>query len=869
MSESEIGANNNQAELYLFQKFVIQLNRMLINLPLSKVEEVKLQATQEMLAFTRADRAYIFKYDFLNHIAINTHEVCATGIQPQIQNLQHIPLPDIKDWVTQHVNGQQIHIPNVALLPNGCARKTLISQGIKSMLTLPLMDNDECQGFVGFDSIRTTKTYSTDEIELLQMICELFVNINKHVKTRADQEMIRRLFQNTAQAIMITDPDGNIQSVNPAFERITGYTQAEVIGRNPSVLSSGHHDKAFYEDMWQSLINEGVWSGEIWNRHKNGFSYPEFLTINTISTIDNSVSQYLAIFSDISQQKMHVDRLAYLTHHDQLTNLPNRLLLTERIQSAMTKAQTGKNLFALAFIDIDNFKAVNDQFGHSQGDDILRSISSSMKNALPPASTLARLGGDEFVAIIEVENNEQAFVAIERLMKAIATPTFTAIPLQSLTASVGLTFYPQQENPQADQLLRQADQAMYQAKRTGKNQIRVFDHHRDIQLKEHLEKLSRFGRAIRDNELVLYYQPKVNLRSGNVVGVEALIRWQHPEFGLLPPAEFLPLIENSHLATELDDWVLGQTLAQISDWKSDDWCLPVSINLTPKQLEHPEFITNLKSRLADFPNVEPKDIELEILESTGLDDFGKVTNIMQTCHAIGFNFAIDDFGSGYSSLTYLKRLPVQQIKIDQSFVREMLESPVDIAILEGVVCLADALERSVLAEGVETFDHAEILLLLGCELAQGYGIAKPMPPKLLKDWAKNWSPAPSWQQIKPISRDRLPLLVTMIEYRKWLKAFEKFCDGKLNTLPTWKRNKRQFLELIDDVYVGPNFTKQSLDRLKSTYCEAVNLIEPIEHYLSVGDKRRAMILFADMSRHYEEMLTPIRHCLGLDHNFYA
>jgi diguanylate cyclase (GGDEF)-like protein len=457
------------------------------------------------------------------------------------------------------------------------------------------------------------------------------------------------------------------------------------------------------------------------------------------------VSQYISLFSDITERKAHENQLEHIAHFDALTNLPNRLLLSDRLQQAMAQVQRRGNQVAVAFLDLDGFKNVNDQHGHDVGDQLLIALANAMKDTLREGDTLARLGGDEFVAVLsDLDGIESCGHMLTRLLEAAAAPVQLGEAVLQCSASIGVTFYPQTHDIGADQLLRQADQAMYQAKVAGKNRYHVFDAAQDSSLRVHHESLERIRVALVQREFVLHYQPKVNMHSGQVIGAEALIRWQHPEKGLLAPNTFLPVIEDHPLAVDVGEWVIDTALTQIERWRVAGLDLPVSVNIGARQLQQGDFVHRLKTILARHPQVNPKSLELEVLETSALADMEQVSQVIEDCAKIGVKFALDDFGTGYSSLTYLKRLRVALLKIDQSFVRDMLDDADDLAILQGVIGLAAAFKRQVIAEGVETVAHGTALMQLGCELAQGYGIARPMPPEQLPAWAATWQPDAAW-----------------------------------------------------------------------------------------------------------------------------
>jgi diguanylate cyclase (GGDEF)-like protein len=450
---------------------------------------------------------------------------------------------------------------------------------------------------------------------------------------------------------------------------------------------------------------------------------------------------------DFSELNTIKEQLEHQALHDVLTNLPNRVLLADRLSQSMVQSQRHHNLLAVAFLDLDGFKHVNDTYGHDLGDELLIVVSLRMKDALREGDSLARIGGDEFVAVLaDLSSVEDCEPVLERLLLAASAPVKVGNVELKVSASIGVTLYPQ-DNVSADQLMRHADQAMYVAKESGKNRYHLFDTVQDDAIKVQRESLEGIRTAIDSQEFVLYYQPKINMRTGTVIGAEALIRWQHPEKGLLSPLEFLPVIENNPMMIELGEWVIDSALAQISQWQAIGLNLPlsISVNIAAVQLQQTNFVDRLTTFLAAHPDVDPRYLELEVLETSALEDVKHVSTTMNACIALGVNFALDDFGTGYSSLTHLRRLPANLIKIDQTFVRDMLDDVDDLAIVEGVIALAKSFKRDVIAEGVETIEHGTVLLQLGCELAQGYGIARPMPAIDIPTWVRDWKPDVTWK----------------------------------------------------------------------------------------------------------------------------
>ena len=448
---------------------------------------------------------------------------------------------------------------------------------------------------------------------------------------------------------------------------------------------------------------------------------------------------------DVTERKRAELKLDRIGHYDILTNLPNRVLLAERLNQAILNCQHKNRSLAVAVLDLDGFKAVNDTYGNIVGDQLLVALAKRMQEAISDGDTLARIGGDEFIVVmVNVHNISDSECVLERLLKAAAEPTIIEDVLLQVSASIGVTLYPQ-DGVDSDQLIRHADQAMYLAKQAGKNRYHLFDTAKDNALKTQQESIGDVLSALVLHEFVLHYQPKVNMRSGEVIGVEALIRWQHPQLGMIQPLEFLPAIEGHAISLQLGEWVIDTALTQIRQWQSEGISLNVSVNISAYQLQQVNFTERLARLLAAYPEMTQHCLELEILETSALHDTRQASATMNACGELGVRFSIDDFGTGYSSLTYLKRLPAYLIKIDQSFVRDMLEDTDDLAIVKGVVGLTKVFGRDVIAEGVETIAHGSALLKLGCELAQGYGIAHPMPAADLPQWVANFKPDNTWK----------------------------------------------------------------------------------------------------------------------------
>ncbi len=579
-------------------------------------------------------------------------------------------------------------------------------------------------------------------------------DITERKKTEAELEKSRKqlrlaatVFAHSKEGIVISDRNHHIIDVNPACQHITGYTRKELLGKNPQLFSKGLHPDAFIQDIRAALDNEGHWDGELLNRKKTGEVFPIRLSLDAVYDEQGDIQHYVGVFYDITPMKEQQTRLQQIAYKDALTGLPNRLLLHDRMQQAIASAQRHETLVAICYLDLDGFKPVNDTYGHKAGDQILILIAERLQEILRPNDTVARLGGDEFVILLQdIHSVDELEQILGRVLKIIALPYELESNTLYISASIGATVYPLDQG-EADTLLRHADQAMYAAKRKGKNTYCFFDLDDEQRLSYALLMQKEVEYALPDSQFRLLYQPKVNMRTGTLVGVEALIRWQHPEKGELLPGEFLQFIENSTSMFELGNWVLRQSMKQMHIWRQQGVEISISVNIAARQLQHPHFIPALKAILQEYADVPPHNLELEILESTALHDIGHVAQIMNECIELGVHFALDDFGTGYSSLTYLKNLPAVILKIDRSFIHNLLSDTEDQAIIKGILGLAHAFRRTPVAEGVESVEQGVALMHLGCEVAQGYYIARPMPADRIPEWIRSFKVPKSWRNM--------------------------------------------------------------------------------------------------------------------------
>lgn len=559
-------------------------------------------------------------------------------------------------------------------------------------------------------------------------------NIGEKRKAEAELRLAASVYTNTVEGIVVTDKDGIILSVNPAFTDITGYLPEEAIGRSPRILKSDHHDDAFYAGMWRALKENGIWQGELWNRRKNGEAFLEWQSITAIPDEQGKPMRYVAIFNDVTELRQKDERIKHQAYHDALTGLPNRQLLQDRLDHAIDVAQRDRMRLALMFLDLDRFKTINDSLGHDVGDLLLQAVAERLKSCVRKSDTLARLGGDEFVLVLtDVAHTSEVAHVAEKIIGELVAPLTLSGHQVHVTTSVGIALFPD-DGADATTLMKNADTAMYQAKSAGRNAFRFFDASMNSKAIERLDLEANLRRAIEKNEFELFFQPKIDLRSRETVGAEALIRWRHPERGLVPPADFIPLAEETGLIAPIGDWAIREACRLAAHWTARGMLKGrIAVNLSARQLQQLSLMDVIEKALRDT-NADSRLIEVELTESTVMSNPGEAIATLSDLRDKGFSIAVDDFGTGYSSLSYLKRLPISCLKIDRSFVKDLPGDADDAAIALTIVDLAHSLGLETVAEGIETEEQADYLAHLGCEMAQGFFFAKPMPAQEFEAW---------------------------------------------------------------------------------------------------------------------------------------
>jgi diguanylate cyclase (GGDEF)-like protein/PAS domain S-box-containing protein len=575
-------------------------------------------------------------------------------------------------------------------------------------------------------------------------------------RKRAEEKLrlAATVFENTTEGVVITDAEANIIAVNKAFTEITGYPEDEVLGSKPSLLRSGRHDQSFYRDMWAAIHQAGRWRGEVWNRHKGGEPFPEWLTISRVTNEAGRVTHYVGVFSDISIIKESEQKLVHLAHHDALTDLPNRLLILERIDHAIARAKRERGKVALVYMDVDRFKNINDSLGHSLGDELLRAVAQRLLLGVREADTVGRLGGDEFIVILDdVSTGRDAAAVAQKLLDMFGSPFEAGAQELYLTLSIGISLFPDDGEDTAT-VLKNADAAMYQAKEQGRSNYKFYATEMTEFAAERVKLEGDLRRALERNELLVYYQPLLCLQTGALTGAEALLRWTHPQLGMVSPATFIPLAEETGLIGAIGEWVLVQACQQLRAWREAGIRLPrVSVNVAGPQIRRGDLVDVVSRALAQG-GLEPPDLELEVTESFIMEQAGHAIDVFEDLRAFGVQVAIDDFGTGHSSLSYLRLLPIDRLKIDRSFVRDIPDDANASVIARAVVALGKSLQLKVTAEGVETQAQRAFLAEEGCDTAQGFLYSPPVPPDEFALFYAESQPAPVEEDNRNATRGR-------------------------------------------------------------------------------------------------------------------
>ena len=630
--------------------------------------------------------------------------------------------------------GEALRIDDLAVggghLP---AHTALCDEGLAAAWILPLKSLDGAL-LGAFAVFRRHPGFFAADDEIVSNALSLAALAIEHRRTQADLHLAASVYKAIGEAVMVTDAENHISAVNTAFTRTTGYTLEEVIGRDPGMLSSGRQDKQFYRRMWDALLLYGRWQGQIWNRRKNGEEYAEWLTISSIYDERGNLLRRVALFSDITDQKLAEETIWRQANYDSLTQLPNRRLFRDRLQQEMQKTERAGSILALLFLDLDRFKEVNDTLGHDAGDALLVEAAARIRACVRASDTVARLGGDEFTVIMsDVTEPDRVGDVANEIVHKLARPFALGDEQAYVSASVGITLFPADAS-EVDALIKHADQAMYVAKNSGRNRFSYFTPETQLAAQQRLRLVRDLRTAITDGEFSVFLQPIVDLQDGGLVKLEALLRWQHPLRGWVPPGEFIAVAEGAGLIGDIGDFVFHEVTRVARAWRDEcGGSVPaIGINLSPAQLTDPGLCARWESRLREL-DLPGEAVVVEVTEGLLLADDAQASAPLACLRAAGMEVAIDDFGTGYSALSYLKRFSVDYLKIALEFIRDMASDPRDQALIEAIIAMAHKLGIKVVAEGVETEEERQLLIAAGCDYAQGYLFARPAPVTTLAD----------------------------------------------------------------------------------------------------------------------------------------
>jgi len=642
---------------------------------------------------------------------------------------------DTQDWLVSQADAVNPH-----LLGDGSGPILHQQMNIQSLLWYPFSFREDGYYLLALNQIHSRREWAQEEFDFLDSVGQLvnvaLIKIRLTDANRQAQERLTLLAQAVTQsphAVVITDLDANVEYVNPAYEVVTGYRSDEVTGKNSRLLHSGRTPQTTYQELWERLTHGETWQGEFINRRKDGSEFVEFANISPVRQPDGRISHYLAIKEDITERKRNEQRIQYLAHYDVLTGLPNRSRLSEHLEFAINLAKRSSGTLALMFLDLDNFKDINDSLGHSVGDHVLVKLANRITEMVRAEDTVSRWGGDEFILMLPNIDVQGAAQVAQKLLGAIARPLHIDHYDLHITASIGISIYPD-DGCNLETLSRNADTAMYRAKQEGRHSYRFFTQEMQVRTSRNLRLSNALRHAMERNELQLHYQPQISIRTRQVIGAEALLRWQHPELGEIPPTEFIPVAEDSGLIVSIGEWVLRQAVQQAKQWQ--DAGLPpltMAVNLSAVQFHKPD-LPDLVRRILNEAGLAPEYLELELTERVAMHDPQGAAAIMDKLNAHGIGTSIDDFGTGYSSLSYLKKFKVRKLKIDQSFVRDIHRDAEDRAIVSAIIQMAKSLGIETLAEGVETAEQLAFLREQGCDNVQGYFFEEAVPASTLAAW---------------------------------------------------------------------------------------------------------------------------------------
>lgn len=745
--------------------------------------------------YMQADRTYVFLVCDDGQFMNNTHEWCAPGISPEIDNLQGISSSSLPWWWSQFQDVGYVLVPCVDDMPPEAQVEydILRSQNIRSVCVYPLRVGNELVGFLGNDAVNKERYWGPEVIEFLGLIGDLLSIALEHRRLQQKQALVISQLERAEQQAHLghwaVDIATGKSTWSQELVRIFGRAAGSSTPGYDSYMEFVHPDDR--ASLYHCYEKAKADLSELHLEHRIVLAggKVKHLEVRGRFEVDAEGRPVMAegTAQDVTEKVQFRESLQRLAFQDPLTGLPNRRSIEETLRIEMNYCEQHGRRLMLALLDMDNFREANDQYGPALGDGLLKALAQRMRRLFNDTVVIARVGGDEFVVLFtRLRSTDNNYQQLNRLQTTIKEPLSVNGAHVVLTASIGVTEFPQPVDIVGEQLIRQVQQALFQAKLLGKGRFQKYDIALEQDTRALTGQLEDIQRALHAGEFVLHYQPKVHMDTGEVFGLEALIRWQKSCGELVLPGAFLPALYNHPLEIELGDWVIRTALAQMQIWSQLGLDLQVSVNVSSQQLLDSTFAAKLEASLANNATIAPSALQLEVLESSALNDLEAVSSVMQRSRKSGVTFALDDFGTGYSSLAYLKHLPASVLKIDQSFVRDMMESSDDLSIISGVIGMAKAFGLQVIAEGVETADHGSFLLRLGCSQGQGYGIARPMSAEQVAAWVLDWKAEPSWGEQRPVDAHSLPLLYAEVEHRRWVIELEQ-----------WLRDQREELPMLD------------------------------------------------------------------------
>ena len=816
--------------------------------------------------YMHADRTYLFLVQEDREYMSNTHEWCAPGISPEIANLQNIPVESTPWWWEQLHSTGYVLVPSVKDMPPEAIteKEILEAQGIHSVCVYPLRRGSELIGFLGNDAVMSPGKWGEEVLEFLGLFSELLSISLEHRQLHINRTQALARLERAEQQAHIGRWSFDIKSERATWSqevyRIFEQTPEQFTPDYEAYLRLVHPDdqKALIDAYFEAKAS----LGDLQVEHRLLLADARVKHVELLAQIesgpDGRAVRLEGTIQDITERARHQEELRCLAFEDPLTGLPNRRAAESGLAEAVKLSEQSGNRLALAMVDLDNFRDENEKHGPDVGDRLLQAMGQRLSTLFPKPGAVSRIGGDEFVVLIDGMGNKDDYVSrILQLLQLINEPVVIDDACIRLSASIGVAEFTPSFDVLPDQLFRQAQQALFQAKLDGKNRFHSYDLSWEQSAQELREQLHEIQQALQAGEMVLYYQPKVNMVSGTVVGAEALLRWLKPSGELVPPLRFLPLLQDHPLEIEVGDWVIREALRQMDQWQQEGFHLQVSVNVSGQQLLEDTFADKLRSALEDFPDVAPSALQLEVLESSALQDMGKVSRTMQACRQLGVSFALDDFGTGFSSLAYLKHLPASVLKIDQGFVRGMLTNTDDLPIIAGVVSMAHAFGLQVIAEGVETVQHGELLLKLGCEQAQGYGIARPMPAVDLPGWTASWLGEAAWKGVSPVDSHKVMLLSAEIDHRNWVAGLSGWLAAGEGVQPELDHRRCRLGQWLERETGNKGVWSSDFAQLTRRHRSLHNIARELIVSHGQGDSARMELLLAELESESEELINSL------------